>query len=380
MLPCLVYMAQPTTSTSSRPARGRPSRGVLYDRLATEIADMKRRFGGLPAPAEAETIWRGIWFEEAHNSTALEGNTLVLREVETLLRQNKAVGNKELRDYLEVRGYGDAAQWVYGQAIDPGGWRGALLTLAEVREVHRLTVAPVWESVPPANTLPEEGPGNWRRHDIEPFASGMKPPPFTEVPARMTDWVDRVATLKTDDPLFPERLAAIHAEFERIHPFLDGNGRTGRLLTNLILVRLGHPPAIIYARDRTKYLDALARSDEGDVGALGELIARAVLGNLVRLVYPAIAGDVKLIPLEALASVDLTARALRHAATRGRLRAIQGQDRVWRSTKRWVRDYRESKYSSLRRPRFTGSAVVQVSGGVSQMTLDSASSPKTRSS
>lgn len=320
---------------------------------------MKSRFGGLPSPTEADEIWHGIWFEEAHNSTALEGNTLALREVEELLRKKKAVGNKELRDYLEVRGYADAARWVYGQGIDAGGWSGGpLVSLIEVREVHRLTVAPVWESVPPANALPDEGPGNWRRHEIEPMASAMKPPPFTEVPALMTDWVNRAAVLTGDDPLLPERVAELHAAFERIHPFLDGNGRAGRLVLNLMLVRLGYPPAVIYARERARYLDALMRADHGEAAPLGELIARAVLNNLHRLVYPAIAGEVKLIPLEALATKDLSALALRQAAARGRLRAVQGQDRVWRSTKRWVVDYRASRYQTLRGRRHVGRVTV----------------------
>jgi cell filamentation protein, protein adenylyltransferase len=313
---------------------------------------MRQRFGGLPSPAEAEEIWRNIWFDEAHNSTALEGNTLARREVIELLRVGKAVGNKTFKEYLEVQGYGDAAQWVYGQARGAGGWTsGKLVSLAEVREIHKLVVGPVWRSVPPANALPDESPGTWRRHEIEPFPSRMLPPPFTDVPARMTDWIARAAEIRGKTANLPEQVAANHAEFERIHPFLDGNGRVGRLLMNLILVRLGYPPAIISIRDRPKYLQALARADNGDASALGELIARAVLNNLVRLVYPAIAGDVKFIPLEALAGKDTTAPALRQAAIRGRLRAVQGQDRVWRSTKRWVAEYKVSKYNALRGPR-----------------------------
>lgn len=57
---------------------------------------------------------------EARHSTALEGNTLVLREVETLLEKGRAVGAKPLREYMEVQGYGTAAQWVYSQALEPG--------------------------------------------------------------------------------------------------------------------------------------------------------------------------------------------------------------------------------------------------------------------
>ena len=69
----------------------------------------------------------------------------------------------------------------------------------------------------------------------------MVPPSWAEMPAAMGDWVDSLATIATsDNPV--EAIAIAHAAFERTHPFLDGNGRTGRLLLNLILVRLGYPP------------------------------------------------------------------------------------------------------------------------------------------
>jgi Fic family protein len=100
--------------------------------------------GGLPSPLEAADTWKGIWFEEAHHSTAIEGNTLVLKQVEQLLAEGRAVGNKELSEYLEVRGYADAADWVYGQAIEPGTWETSeLITLTEVRYVHEMAMRPV---------------------------------------------------------------------------------------------------------------------------------------------------------------------------------------------------------------------------------------------
>ena len=118
--------------------RGRPTRETVYRRFAAAIAEL-RRFGGLPRPAEAKAIWDDIWHLEAHNSTAIEGNTLVLREVAVLLDQGRAVGAKDLRDYLEVLGYGEAARWVYAQAVEPGDWIGdAFFAVTEVRHVHRL--------------------------------------------------------------------------------------------------------------------------------------------------------------------------------------------------------------------------------------------------
>jgi hypothetical protein len=108
---------------------------------------------------------------------------------------------------------------------------------------------------------------------------------------------------------------------------------------NLLLVRLGYPPAIIYKRERTQYLRALQRADQGDCGALGELLARSVLDNLYRFVVPAIAGPARLVPLPALASKRVSADALRVAAARGRLEATKGADGTWRSSRLWVNQY-----------------------------------------
>lgn len=326
--------------------RGRPSRVMVYQRLEEAVAELRERLGGLPTPAEAEDIWADLWHQEAHNSTAIEGNTLVLREVERLLEEGKAVGSKPLRDYMEVRGYGDAAHWVYGQALEPGEWHnGELLTLHEVRSVHHMAMTPVWIVDPHPHATDAEGPGCFRRHEIAQFSGGMKPPPWNEIDSLIRQWTDDVNSLRhpTGEP-FPEALARTHNAFERIHPFLDGNGRTGRLLLNLILGRLGYPPAIIYKRDRDKYLKAMRRADSDDYGPLGELIARSVTANLHRFVIPAVAGPARLVPLAALSAPDLSENALRVAAIRGRLRAVKGDDGIWRSNKNWVDQYRANRY------------------------------------
>ena len=302
--------------------------------------------GGLPSPEEAEGIWRGIWLEEAHHSTAIEGNTLVLKQVEQLLREGRAAGNKELSEYLEVRGYADAAAWVYGQGIKPEEWSGGkLITLSEVREVHSLAMTPVWEVAPHPQATAKERPGSFREHDIEPFPGGMRPPDWTQVSVLIRDWVTDAQVLrKTEADKIPEALAKLHARFEQVHPFLDGNGRAGRLILNLLLVRLGFPPAIIYKGNRARYLAALRRADRGDVGPLGEFLARAILDNLHKFVVPAIAGPARLVPLPALATKTLSANALRVAATRGRLKAAKAADGTWRSSSLWVEEYEASRY------------------------------------
>jgi Fic family protein len=331
--------------------RGRPSRATIYRRFEAAVAELAK-FGGLPSPAEAKLIWDDLWHLEAHNSTAIEGNTLVLKEVATLLDEGRAVGAKPLAEYMEVLGYGEAARWVYTQAVEPGEWTdGALITVTEVRHVHQVAMTPVWNVAPHPDATPAESPGSFRRHDIQPFHGGMRPPPWTEVSSHVNDWVGRVVALgaaarggASAASELPERVAEIHAAFERVHPFLDGNGRAGRLLLNLILVRLGYPPAIIFKRRRERYLDALDRADKGDPGPLAEVIARSVIDNLHRFVVPNIAGPARLVPLAALETKELSYEALRQAARRGRLEAEIGSDGIWRSTRKAVNAYTRRRY------------------------------------
>jgi hypothetical protein len=144
------------------------------------------------------------------------------------------------------------------------------------------------------------------------------------------------------------KLADLHAHFERIHPFRDGNGRAGRLALNLLLVRMFYPPAIIHKRDRPRYLRSLERADKGDPCPLGELLARALVHGIDRFLLPNLAGPQRLIRLSALADRDLSVIALRRAAERGRLRAQRGSDQ-WYSTRKWVDEYKASRHKGRAR-------------------------------
>ena len=281
-------------------ARGRPSRATVYARLDSQLAELRSRFGGLPSPEESAYVWADIWHLEAHHSTALEGNTLILREVETLLDQGKAVGAKPLREYMEVKGYGDAASWVYREAMGAGDRTAdTLITVQEIRHIHHLAMTLVWQVSPYPDASEAESPGNFRRHDI--------------------------------------------------HPYIDGNGRAGRLALNLVLVRLGYPPVVILKEQRAAYLRAMQQADKGDTGPLGEILARAMIDNLNRFIIPNIAGPAKLVPLAALVDSDLSLVALRAAAQRGRLDAHQRSDGRWLSTRKAVNEYKKSRRPGVRR-------------------------------
>jgi Fic family protein len=323
----------------------RPSRRVIYERLDQAVADLEA-IGGLQTPQEARSIWADIWYEEAHHSTAMEGNTLIEREVQLLLFSGRAYGGKELKAYLEVKGYADAAEWVYAQAKAPAGdWA---VSQTELREIHRRVVQPVWQFFPPDDLHPRDAPGEFRHGEVEPLRPGFKPPDSTDVRPQVSDWLVRARRLSEDavpeGAHIIEDFAAVHADFERIHPFPDGNGRTGRLVLNLLLVKSGYPPAVIHKQERNKYLDGLKRADDGDPGLLGEVLARSVKHGIDRFLIPGLAGPHRFVPLVTLSeATGLSRNALLLAAQRGRLEATfrNGQ---WYSSRQCVDDYKASRY------------------------------------
>lgn len=331
--------------------RGRPPRQRYFEQFAAALEDITR-CGGLPTPEEARDTWRDLWHREVHHSTAIEGNTLVLKEVATLLDTGRAVGAKQHKEYLEVLGYGRAASWVYVNSHENRDPRHHdLITVTEVREAHYRAMKEVWTVYPHPDALPGEEPGHYRLHDIHAFDGGMTPPSHVQVSSDLDLWArdvrsfgDRILARDVAAEDIPYELARIHQRFEAIHPFIDGNGRTGRLALNLILVRLGWPPAIIYKGDRAKYLDALDRADKGDEGPLAELLSRSVVASAHHLLKD-IAGPAKTVPLATLADDELALPALKQAAVRGRLEAHRGTDGVWRSTRKAVEAYKAQRYS-----------------------------------
>lgn len=333
-------------------SQGRPSRATIYRRLESQLVELQTRFGGLPSADEAAYIWADIWHLEAHHSTALEGNTLVLREVELLLDKGRAVGAKPLKEYMEVQGYGDAATWVYREGMGASDRTSdGLITVQEIRHIHHLAMKPVWLVAPHPDASEDERPGHFRRHDIHPFAEGMTPPSWPLVPAALTEWValtQRIVDDLANGAVLPEALAQIHNRFEKVHPFIDGNGRTGRLVLNLLLVRLGYPPVVILKSQRAAYLRAMQRADQDDYGPLGEILARGMIDNLNRFILPGVAGPAKLVPIAALVDRDLSLVALRAAARRGRLEAQQRSDGQWLSTRKAVDAYKRSRRPGAR--------------------------------
>ena len=202
----------------------------------------------------------------------------------------------------------------------------------------------VWTFFPPPGLRSDERPGGYRTGDIDPLRKGFAPPPPSVVPSLVGDWVKEVNEAPPGDCHLTEHLADLNAKFERTHPFPDGNGRAGRLILSLLLVRLGYPPAIIYKDERGKYLRYLHKADDGDNGPLAELLARSVREGICKFLIPSLAGPLSVVPLTGLADDALLQSALVAAAQRGRLKAVKARGGRWYSTRQWVDEYKESRH------------------------------------
>lgn len=293
--------------------------------LDEEVVLLHRSLGGLPRAVEADQILRAIWIDDVHNSTAIEGNTMTRAQVEDLVDRRQA--SALLVETLEVEGYARAADWVYRVARDYEG-----ISLEVVREVHKLVVGLAWEVEPP---LTRDRPGAWRKTGVTVRGVKVALPP--SIPADLQAWSH--STRKRRDRHAIAHAAEHHASFERIHPFVDGNGRVGRLLLNFLLIQQGYPPAVILATKRPQYLQSLRTADAGNVGPLTEVVARAVSGAMTRFLIPKLAGEAKLIPLPALATqTGYSKDYLRQLAQNGRLKAVR-EGRLWLSSKAWFDEY-----------------------------------------
>lgn len=307
-------------------ARGRPSLQDVLELVDEEVRLLRERLGGLPRAVEADHILRRIWLDDVHNSTAIEGNTMTRAQVEDVV-ENRRAPSVSVVEIMDVEGYARAADWVYAHAAD---YKHVPVNV--VSEAHKQCIELSWKFDPPST---RDHPGAWRRGPVKVGAVKVAVP--AAIPAELTEWSESTGRLNDSHPII--HAAVHHAWFERIHPFVDGNGRVGRLLLNFMLIQHGYPPAVILATQRRRYLHALRLADAGNPHPLAEVVARAVSGTLTTFLIPKLAGEAKLVPLSALAaqspySVDY----LRTLVDRKKLRALR-HGRLWLSSRAWLDDY-----------------------------------------
>jgi Fic family protein len=209
-----------------------------------------------------EKFERAFIIEYTHHSTALEGNTLSLAEVKLILEDGSSVGGKPLRETYEVSNHEKAYVFV-GRLIS----QGRKLDEEAIKDIHQLLM----ENIMPG--------GIYRNCDVRITGAKHKPPKANDVFYQMKSFAADLYDKYAENAVVSA--AWTHAEFVRIHPFADGNGRTARLLMNFRLLENDFLPVSIPRENRLAYYDALEAYDlDGDIFPFTELVFELEKGRL----------------------------------------------------------------------------------------------------
>lgn len=230
---------------------------LLHEQLAR--LDIKRQsFAGMSAPA-LESLLGRLRVELTYSSNALEGNTLSLRETQLVVEEKLTPGQgKTLREVYEARNHYAAVK-----EIEQFVAQGRDLSSRAILDLHQIIL----------RDIDATWGGRLRNGPV--FIKGTRHVPPNA--ARVGDELDSLLAWAAQSAMHPVHVAAeTHFRFESLHPFFDGNGRTGRLLLNWQLLRAGFPLTVIQVEERARYLDALDQGHTGNLLLLQTLVAAAV--------------------------------------------------------------------------------------------------------
>jgi Fic family protein len=206
---------------------------------------------------ELKRLREELMIENTYNSNAIEGNTLTLRETALLLQQGLTIGGKHIRDHLEAIGHKDAFYYMIELAD-----AGEPITERTIKDLHSLVLM-----------HDAKNKGAYRTSEVLILGASHTPSPHYLIREQTEALLSDYEKMKQNTHIV-KAVAEFHLRFEGIHPFIDGNGRTGRLILNLELIKAGFLPVNIKFTDRDKYYDCFDSyySDEGNSDTLTQLI------------------------------------------------------------------------------------------------------------
>ena len=239
---------------AKKPVDGRYKR---VESLLPLIDDKMARLAALRplTKGEVERLNEEFTVEFTYNSNAIEGNTLTLRETDMVLR-GLTIDQKPLKDHLEAIGHKEAFAYVQTLVAE-----GTPLTEQVIKDIHYLVLSDK-----------KEDRGVYRKVPVRIMGAANEPAQPFMIRPLMEQWL---ADYTQSQENIVTKMARFHIAFESIHPFIDGNGRTGRLLVNLELMKAGYPPIDIKFSDRLAYYQAFDDfHTKGSLSAMENLFAR----------------------------------------------------------------------------------------------------------
>lgn len=247
-------------ANAAKPADGRYKPAVslleIIDQKKAELDKCRP-----PTTGEVERLNEEFTVEYTYNSNAIEGNTLTLRETDMVLR-GLTIDQKPLKDHMEAVGHKEAFDFVRELVQD-----NVPISERVIQQIHYLVLADKKDDRGVYRRVPVRIMGA-QHEPVQPY---LIQPRMEQLMLNFAESTEHIIT----------KLARFHIEFEGIHPFIDGNGRTGRLLVNLELMKAGYPPIDIKFTDRIAYYKAF---DEyyikGNLAAMEKLFAGYVNARL----------------------------------------------------------------------------------------------------
>ncbi len=232
------------------------------DQLNHELKLLKEQY--------SDKVLKALEIEYTHESNKIEGNTLTLQETALIIEKGLTIGGKTLNEHLEVINHNYAIDFIKAVAQNQEPITERLIT-----EIHALIL----------KGIDDTNAGRYRTVQVMISGSKHTPPPPYNIPEQMKTLINWYNENK--DTLHPIVLSAeMHERLVTIHPFIDGNGRTSRLLMNLILLQHGYPIAILKGDNdnRLKYYNALEKAQtEGDKQAFINFVADTIKDSIKRI-------------------------------------------------------------------------------------------------
>jgi Fic family protein len=200
--------------------------------------------------------------EYAWNTASIEGNTIPLKDAQKYFVENLTPKNAKVEEMYDLRNNKDSIKYLFNNIDDLD------ISRISINFIHSLIVKDVDKRL------------GYRTFDVRVLNSRFKSSPFQYIQEDMEELIKWYSKYKYK--YHPFVLASIfHHKFEQIHPFADGNGRTGRILFNYILMINNYPPLIVQKKNRTLYLDSLSKSDKGNFKNPNKKIYNSLFSYLV---------------------------------------------------------------------------------------------------
>jgi len=296
----------------------------ISDLILKKIKIKKQKLDSLrPLPKDAvKRIIEDIRLRHTYHSDAIEGNTLTLQETKLVLEEGVTIGGKPLKDHIEARNDAEAFDLMMELVSSKKKFSQEI-----IQQIHEFVMEGIVKN-----------PGQYRTENVRITGAKINPPSYLKIIKLMDEYIQNIEKLKLQTI---KKAAFIHHEFVRIHPFIDGNGRVARLLTNFYLMKKGYPPIVIQKEDRKKYYKTLNKADQGDLSDFATFIARSV-NESIQYYLSSFIDEERLESLSDLSKKsDYSQEYLSLRARQGKLDAVKIEN-IWYSSKRALKDYHKN--------------------------------------